>query len=73
MAVTTKLHYKVIDLHIGEQGWGTQLEDTINQQAQDGWELVTVFEHQHEAQQVGSGTVHLPALVTVALIFKEPA
>jgi Domain of unknown function (DUF4177) len=70
MATTMKRRYKVMELNPDEQGWAAQLEETVNRQAQDGWELVTVFQREHETQQVGSSTVHLPSLVTLVLIFK---
>jgi Domain of unknown function (DUF4177) len=69
--MTTTLRYKVIDLNPDERAWPVHMEDAINQQAQEGWELVTAFQRQHEAQQVGSTTVHIPSLVSTVLIFKR--
>ena len=69
--MATTLRYKVMDMSPDEHAWTAHMEDAINQQAQEGWELVTAFQREHEAQQVGSGTVHLPSLVSTTLIFKR--
>jgi hypothetical protein len=47
------------------------MEDVLNKQAQEGWELVTGFQHAHKALQVGSTTVHVPGLVSTVLVFKR--
>ena len=70
--MATALRYKVMDVSPDEPTWTAHMEDMINQQAQEGWELVTAFQRQHEAQQVGSTTVHVPSLVSTVLIFKRP-
>jgi hypothetical protein len=70
--MTTTLRYKVMDLSPDESAWTAYMEDVMNQQIQEGWELVTAFQRQHEAQQVGSTTVHVPSLVSTVLIFKRP-
>jgi hypothetical protein len=49
------------------------VEDVLNQQAQEGWELVSVFQREHEAQQVGSVVTHLPGLVSTVLDFHRLA
>ena len=64
--------YKVMDVSPDESTWTAHMEDVINQQAQEGWELVTALQRQHEAQQVGSTTVHVPSLVSMVLVFKRP-
>jgi hypothetical protein len=64
--------YKVMDVSPDESIWTAHTEDVINQQAREGWELVTGFQRQHEAQQVGSTTVHVPSLVSTVLVFKRP-
>ena len=69
--MTTTMPYKVLDLSPHDEGWSAYLEHVLLQQAEDGWELVTAFQRQHEATQVGSGTVHLPSLVSTVLIFKR--
>ena len=66
------LRYKVMDVSPDESTWTAHMEDVINQQAREGWELVTALQRQHEAQQVGSTTVHVPSLVSTVLIFKRP-
>ena len=63
--------YKVLDLSAHDEDWSAYLENVLLQQAEDGWELVTGFQRQHEATQVGSTTVHLPSLVSTVLIFKR--
>ena len=69
--MATTLSYKVLDVSPHDEAWSAYLEDTLRQQAQEGWELVTAFQRQHEAPQVGSTTVHLPSLVSTVLIFKR--
>jgi hypothetical protein len=64
--------YKVMDVSPDESTWTAHMEDVINQQAQEGWELVSAFQRQHEAQQVGSTTVHVSSLVSTVLVFKRP-
>jgi hypothetical protein len=71
MNTTTATCYKVLELNPEDQGWATQVEVAISEQSQAGWELVTMFEREHQAQQVGSGTVHVPGLVSLAMIFKR--
>jgi hypothetical protein len=70
-SMTTTLPYKVVDLAPHDEDWSAYLENVLLQHAAEGWELVTGFQRQHEATQVGSGTVHLPSLVTTVLIFKR--
>ena len=69
--MTTTLSYKVLDLSPHEEAWSAYLEKVLLQQAEEGWELVTGFQRQHEATQVGSTTVHVPRLVRTVLIFKR--
>jgi hypothetical protein len=47
------------------------MEEVLNLQTQEGWELVTGFERTHEALQVGSTTVYVPGFVSVVLVFKR--
>jgi hypothetical protein len=63
--------YKVLDLSAHDEEWAMYLENVLLQQAEGGWELVTGFQRQHEATQVGSSTVHVPGLVSTVLIFKR--
>jgi len=67
--------YKVIDVNPEpeELKWTAQIEDAIHQQAREGWELVSAFQREHEAQQVGSAVTHLPGLVSTVLVFHRPA
>jgi uncharacterized protein DUF4177 len=64
--------YKVMDVSPDEAAWTAQVEDVLNQQAQEGWELVSAFQREHATQQVGSTTVHLPSLVSTVLVFRRP-
>jgi hypothetical protein len=69
--MTTTMPYKVLDLSPHDEGWSAYLESVLLQQAEEGWELVTAFERQHEATQVGSTIVHVPSIVSTVLIFKR--
>jgi len=69
--MTTTMPYKVLDLSPHDEGWSSYLESILLQQAEEGWELVTALQRQHEAAQVGSTTVHVPSLVSTVLIFKR--
>ena len=69
--MVTTLCYKVIDLSPHGDAWSVHMEDVLNQQAQEGWELVTGFERTREALQVGSTTVPVPGLVSTVLVFKR--
>jgi hypothetical protein len=65
--------YKVLDLSPdpAERTWAEQIQDTINQQAREGWELVTGFQREHEGQQVGSAVTHVSGLITTVLVFRR--
>ena len=69
--MVSTLCYKVIDLNSLDDALPAHMENLLNQQAQEGWELVTGFERTHEALQVGSATVHVPGLVSTVLVFKR--
>jgi hypothetical protein len=69
--MVTTLCYKVIDLSPHGDAWPASMEDILNHQAQEGWELVNGFERTHEALQVGSTAVHVPGLVSTVLVFKR--
>jgi len=47
------------------------MEDLLNHQAQEGWELVTSFQRVHEALQVGSTLAPVSGLVSTVLVFKR--
>jgi uncharacterized protein DUF4177 len=66
-------HYKVIDVSPDpdESIWTTEVENVLHQQAREGWELVTAFQREHQAQQVGSVVTHLPGLVSTVLVFRR--
>ena len=69
--MATTLSYKLVDLSSDHHGWAKQVEETLNQQAQEGWELVTALQREHEALQVGSTITNVPGLVSTVLIFKR--
>jgi hypothetical protein len=73
--MATDRRYKVIDMspEPGEVTWTTQVEDVLNENAREGWDLVTAFQREHEAQQVGSTVTHVPGLVSTVLIFQRKA
>jgi hypothetical protein len=65
--------YKVIDVNPDpeELTWTAQMEDAINQQAREGWELVTAFQREHEALQTGSTVTHVAGLISTVLVFRR--
>jgi Domain of unknown function (DUF4177) len=67
----TTLTYKVIDLGRDGDGSPARMEAVLNRQAEEGWELVTGFQHMHKALQVGSTTVPIPGLVSTVLVLKR--
>jgi len=69
--MTTAMQYKIIDLDPDPHPWMQRGQETLEQQADEGWELVASLQREHEAQQVGSTTVHVPNLVSTVLIFKK--
>jgi hypothetical protein len=71
--MATTLSYKVVDLSSDHHGWTKHVEEALNQHAQEGWELVTAFQREHEALQVGSTITNLPGFVSTVLIFKRSA
>jgi hypothetical protein len=72
--MVSTLCYKVIDLSLHslhDDAWSASMEDVLNHQAQEGWELVTSFQRVHEALQVGSTIAPVPGLVSTVLVFKR--
>ena len=69
--MVTTICYKVIDLSPHDDDAPAHMEDILNHQAEEGWELVTSFQRTHKALQVGSTTVHVPGLVSTVLVFKR--
>jgi len=65
------LCYKVIDLNSHDDDSPAHLEDMLNRQAEEGWELVTSFQRTHTALQVGSTMAPVPGLVSTVLVFKQ--
>jgi hypothetical protein len=65
------LCYKVIDLNLDSDASMVRMEEVLNQQAEEGWELVTSFQRAHKALQVGSTTVNVPGLLSTVLVFKQ--
>jgi hypothetical protein len=69
--MATTPYYKIIDLRPDYEIWTQQVEEMLNQQALEGWELVSAFQREHETQQVGSTTRPVPGLISTVLIFKR--
>jgi len=63
--------YKVIDLSPHANDSPAHMEDILNHQAEEGWELVTGFQRTHKALQVGSTIAPVPGLVSTVLVFKR--
>jgi len=57
------LCYKVLDLNSHNDDSPAHLEDILNHQAEEGWELVTSFQRTHTALQVGSTIAPVLGLV----------
>jgi hypothetical protein len=69
--MVTTVCYRVIDLSLDGDASPAHMEDVLNEQAEEGWELVTGFQRAHKALQVGSTTVHVPSLLSTVLVFKR--
>jgi hypothetical protein len=69
--MVTTVCYKVIDLSPHADDAPASLEDILNYQAEEGWELVTGFQRTHKALQVGSTIAPVPGLVSTVLVFKR--
>jgi hypothetical protein len=65
------LCYKVIDLNSRDDTSPAHMEYLLNQQAEEGWELVTSFQRTHKALQVGSTIAPVPGLISTILVFKR--
>jgi hypothetical protein len=70
-AMVTTVCYKVIDLSPHDEDALASLEDILNHQAEEGWELVTSFQRTHKALQVGSTIAPVLGLVSTMLVFKR--
>jgi len=69
--MVTTICYKVIDLSSHDDDSPAHMEDILNHQAEEGWELVTSFQRTHKALQVGSTIAPVPGLVSTMLVFKR--
>jgi hypothetical protein len=65
------LCYKVIDLSAHDDDAPAHMEDLLNHQAEEGWELMTSYQRTHKALQVGSTIAPVPGLVSTVLVFKR--
>jgi hypothetical protein len=69
--MVTTVSYKVIDLGLQDEDALASLEDILNHQVEEGWELVTSFQRTHKALQVGSTIAPVPGLLSTVLVFKR--
>jgi hypothetical protein len=68
--MVSTLCYKVIDVNPHDDASPAHMENILNQQAQEGWELVTSFQRPYKALQVGSTIAPVPGLISTVLVFK---
>jgi hypothetical protein len=69
--MVSTLCYKVIDLNSDDPASPAHMENILNQQAQEGWELVTSFQRTHKALQVGSTIAPVAGRASTVLVFKR--
>jgi hypothetical protein len=69
--MVSTLCYKVIDLNSHDDASPAHMEHLLNQQAEEGWEPVTIFQRTHKALQVGSTIAPVPGLMSTVLVFKR--
>jgi Domain of unknown function (DUF4177) len=69
--MVSTLCYKVLDLNSHDDTSPAHMENLLNHQAEEGWELVTSFQRTHKALQVGSTIAPVPGLVSTVLVFKR--
>jgi nitrate reductase NapAB chaperone NapD len=69
--MVTTVGYKVIDVSPHDEDALASLEDLLNHQVEEGWELVTSVQRTHKALQVGSTITPVPGLVSTMLVFKR--
>jgi hypothetical protein len=69
--MVTTVSYKVIDLGLHDEAALASLEDLLNHQVEEGWELVTSFQRTHKVLQVGSTLAPVPARLSTVLVFKR--
>ena len=69
--MVSTLCYKVLDLSPLDDASPAQMEDILNHQAEEGWELVTSFQRTPKALQGGSTLAPVPGLLSTVLVFKR--
>jgi len=70
----TPLQYKVTQLIPDERPWLDQVQHLLNEQAREGWELVTAFQYQGAAPQRDDPIVQsLSHVASTIFIFKQSA
>lgn len=69
--MVSTLCYKVIDLNALDDALPAHMEYLLNQQVQEGWELVTSFQRTHKALQVGSTIAPILGPTSTVLVFKR--
>jgi hypothetical protein len=70
----TPLQYKVTQLIPDERPWLDQMQQLLDEQAREGWELVTAFQYQGAAPQRADPIVQsLSHVASTVFIFKQPA
>jgi hypothetical protein len=66
--------YKVMQLVPNDRPWLDQVQELLNAQAREGWELVSAFQYQGAAPQRADPIVQsLSHVASTIFIFKQPA
>jgi hypothetical protein len=66
--------YKVMQLVPNDRPWLDQVQELLNAQASEGWELVSAFQYQGAAPQRADPIVQsLSHVASTIFIFKQPA
>jgi hypothetical protein len=66
--------YKVMQLVPSDRPWLDQVQELLNEQAHEGWELVSAFQYQGAAPQRADPMVQsLSHVASTIFIFKQPA
>ena len=66
--------YKVMQLIPNDRPWLDQMQELLNAQAREGWELVSAFQYQGAAPQRADPIVQsLSHVASTIFIFKQPA
>jgi hypothetical protein len=70
----TPSQYKVTQLIPDDRPWLDQVQALLNDQAREGWELVSAFQYQGAAPQRADPMVQsLSHVASTIFIFKQPA